>query len=66
MKKKLLVKYVNGYGCEGSREFDDAESYLEWIRNKPELFNIRNDEYLKILKITTIWLPLDWRDLYES
>ena len=63
MMKKLLVKYRNGYGFMGSREFDDAEDYLEWIRENPEIFNRRNDEYLEVISITTLWLPLDWREI---
>lgn len=47
----------------GSREFDDAEDYLEWIRENPEIFNRRNDEYLEVVSITTLWLPLDWREI---
>jgi hypothetical protein len=62
-KKKIVVHHRNGYGMEFIKEFDYADEYLLWKRFEPEFFNTKNETYLEITKITTKWLPLDWRGL---
>jgi hypothetical protein len=63
MKKKIVAHYRNGYGLKWYREFDSAEDYLEWKRQNPEHWNTRNEIYLELIKVTTRWLPLKWREL---
>lgn len=61
MSKKIVVYFQNGYGIKFTQEFDNAEEYLIWKQKRPDEWNNRNE--FEVLKITTRWLPLDWRGL---
>lgn len=63
MSKRVVAYYRNVYGLIWQKEFDNAEDYLDWKRNDPELWNKENETYLELIKVTTHWLPLDWRCL---
>lgn len=59
--KKIDVYIVNGFGWKDCIEFDNAKAYLIWKRSHPELWNEREIEHLKIVKIKSRFLPLEWK-----
>ncbi|MBO0962404.1 hypothetical protein J1P26_22130 [Neobacillus sp. MM2021_6] len=62
MNKKIVVHYRNGYGLNFNRKFESAADYLDWKQSQDsENWNTRNEIYLELIKVTTQWLPLDWR-----